>query len=144
MIKVTALACMVISMNIFAGECKKEDAKKAIEHACKVLQDKGIDAGKKELRKFRYCESNYVWLQDEQVNMLMHPIKRRLRGSLKANTDQNGKAIFVEFDKMAKANPDGGWVDYVWPKVGGETPEPKISFVKKCVDGAIAGSGIWK
>lgn len=141
---ITAIACLLVSMNIFAGECKKEDAKKAVEHACKVIQDKGLDAGKKELVKFRYCDSNYVWIQDEAVNMLLHPIKRRLRGSMKDKSDNNGKAIFVEFDKVAKANADGGWVDYVWPKVGGETPEPKISFVKKCTSGVIVGSGVWK
>ena len=79
--------------------------------------------------------------------MVLHPIKRRLNGKdLSANKDENGKVLFVEFDKMAKAKAEGGWVDYVWAKPGAEKATPKTSFVKKCAGGLnwIAGSGIWK
>lgn len=141
--KITTICCLLVSMNIFA-ECKKEDAKKAVEHACQVISTKDRSAALAELLKYRYCDSNYVWIQDEDVNMVQHPIKRRLRGSLKEKTTKNGKKLFVEFDKMAKSRPEGGWVDYVWPRVGGEVAEAKISFIKNCGKGLIVGSGVWK
>ncbi len=86
--------------------------------------------------------------------MVLHPIKRKLnhkahggrnKKDLKVYKDKKGKAIFIEFDKVAGANKDGGWVDYVWPKPGSEDATHKVSFVKKCGGGLnwVAGSGIW-
>jgi methyl-accepting chemotaxis protein len=66
--------------------------------------------------------------------------------SLLKHADENGVKLFFEFDKMAKAKAEGGWVDYMWAKPGAEKATPKTSFVKKCGGGLnwIAGSGIWK
>ena len=97
--------------------------------------------------------------------MVIHPIKRRLNGKpLDQHKDENGVALFVEFDiethKVAKnvtrarqiANFEdnhGGWVDYLWAKPGAEkaTAKPPMwSFVKEGPGEIawIAGSGIWK
>jgi methyl-accepting chemotaxis protein len=60
----------------------------------------------------------------------MHPIKPQLNGKDLVNyKDKGGKKIFKEFASVAKANGEG-YVDYVWPKPGFETPQPKVSFVK--------------
>ena len=136
----------LVCLNVSAADCTKDQAKESVEKMCSLIAKKGKGA-MSEIAKYRFCGSNYVWIQDKDVNMVLHPIKRRLNGkSLKANKDENGKALFVEFDKTAKANADGGWVDYVWAKPGAEKATAKVSFVKVCGGdlGWIAGSGIWK
>ncbi|PIK16599.1 MAG: chemotaxis protein [Halobacteriovorax sp. JY17] len=133
-------------LSVNAADCTKEQAKESVEKMCGLISSKGKGA-LGEIGKFRFCGSNYVWIQDKDVNMVLHPIKRRLNGkSLKASKDENGKALFVEFDKMAKANAAGGWVDYVWAKPGAEKATPKVSYVKVCGGdlGWIAGAGVWK
>jgi signal transduction histidine kinase len=137
----------IVSMpSLYADECTKEMAKDSVEKICKIIESKGEKA-KSEIAKFRYCGTNYVWVQDSQVKMVIHPIKGRLNGQdISTNKDKKGKLLFVEFDKMAKSNKDGGWVEYYWVKPGDESSTPKISFVKMCGGNLnwIAGSGVWK
>lgn len=143
----TALVLLFISTNAQADEsCAKEKAKEAVEKVCAEIEAKG-DAALEMVQGFRFCGSNYVWIQDTDINMVLHPIKPKLnKKSVKEDKDENGKALFVEFDKMAKAKKEGGWVEYVWPKPGAEKATDKVSFVKKCggAKGWIAGSGVWK
>lgn len=136
----------LVSLNGFAADCTKADAKKAVEFACTAIEAKG-DGAKADIKKYRYCGQNYVWVQSKELTMVLHPIKRKLTGKdLKGFKDKKGQAIFIAFDKKANAEKAGGWVDYVWPKPGEETATPKTSFVKKCGGDKnwIAGSGIWK
>ncbi|MCB9063043.1 MAG: cache domain-containing protein [Halobacteriovoraceae bacterium] len=140
----------LISSGSFAGECSKEITKKQVERVCEAIKAKGMDAKNEELT-FENCGKNYVWVQDASkptLNMIVHPIKRRLNGKrLDQHADENGVKLFVEFDKKAKAEKDGGWVDYMWAKPGKEKATPKTSFVKLCEGKGvkwIAGSGIWK
>ena len=128
------------------SSCTKAQAKASVEKICGLIEAKG-DGSKPEIKSYRYCDTNYVWVQDSDVKMVLHPIKGRLNGkSLVKNKDKKGKYLFIEFDKVAKATPDGGWVGYYWTKPGAEAPTPKISFVKLCGGGKgwIAGSGVWK
>lgn len=141
-----AITFSLFSITTHAGDCKKEQAKESVEKMCELIKSKGKGA-LPDIGKYRYCGSNYVWIQDSNVKMVLHPIKRRLNGKdLKKNKDKNGKHLFVEFDKMAQANAAGGWVDYFWTKPGAETATAKTSFIKKCEGGLnwIAGSGVWK
>lgn len=146
--KILPLIALLFSASIFADDdCKKEEAKKSVEWACEKISSLSADAAKAEIQKYRFCGSNYVWVQDADVKMVLHPIKVRLNGSdLKGNKDEKGKHLFVEFDKTAKANKDGGWVDYYWAKPGAQEATPKVSFVKLCSGDKkwIAGSGVWK
>jgi methyl-accepting chemotaxis protein len=134
--------CLIQSAN---ANCTKKQAKESVEKICKLIEAKG-DAAIPEINKFRYCDSNYVWVQDSNIKMIVHPIKGRLNGrSLVKSKDKKGLLLFVEFDKVAKANKNGGWVNYFWTKPGDEAPTPKTSFLKLCggSKGWIAGSGIW-
>lgn len=143
---IAAIAALM-SGSVFAEDCTKEQAKKSVEWACEQISGKDEAGAKAEIQKYRYCGSNYVWVQDSDVKMVLHPIKVRLNGSdLKGNADENGKHLFVEFDKTAKGSKDGGWVDYVWAKPGAQKATPKVSYVKLCAGGKgwIAGSGVWK
>jgi len=120
---------------------KKEVLQKQIETALSIVnsvnsrQDVSIEEAqniaKKRVKELRYEGSNYFWINDMTPRMVMHPAKPALDGkSLIGNKDANGKALFQEMIKVVKK--DGkGFVDYVWPKPGGNKPFPKISFVAK-------------
>ena len=152
---VITLSVFMLASLSFADDCKKEDAKKAVEWACDKISKEGKKA-LTEINAHKFCGQNYVWIQDTpEVRMVQHPIKPKLnhtahggpnKRDLKDSKDKKGFPLFVEFDKKANAEKAGGWVEYVWPKPMAEDATPKVSFVKKC-DGPlnwIAGSGVWK
>jgi signal transduction histidine kinase len=144
----TMLTVVLAQTVVFAADdaCTKDQAKAAVEKICAAIE-KNADEALKEVKTYRFCGSNYVWVQDSDVKMVVHPTKPKLDlTDLKPNADENGKKLFVEFDKMAKSNKAGGWVDYVWPKPGAEKATDKTSFVKLCGGPKkwIAGSGVWK
>lgn len=138
------LITFVTTFHTLAADCTKDQAKASVEFACDLIAKKG-EAALEEIKSYKYCVDNYVWIQDSEVKMVLHPIKPRLNGKdLKDNKDPAGVHLFVEFDKMAKKDAKGGWVDYMWPKPGAEKATPKVSFVKMCggAKGWIAGSGV--
>lgn len=83
------------------------------------------------VKQLRYRDVEYFWVNDSHPNMIMHPINPALDGkSLTDYKDPNGLRLFVEFVKVAQADSSGGYVPYLWPKVGSDTPVPKISYVR--------------
>jgi methyl-accepting chemotaxis protein len=78
----------------------------------------------------RYSESDYLWINDMQPTMVMHPINPALNGSDLSNyKDPNGKLLFMEFVAVCRDRGEGT-VDYLWPKPGYEKPVAKLSYVK--------------
>ena len=62
--------------------------------------------------------------------MVMHPIRPELNGQdLTANKDPNGKQLFVEFVRTVQAS-GAGFVPYLWPKAGSDTPVEKRRMSK--------------
>jgi methyl-accepting chemotaxis protein len=96
------------------------------------------------LGKLRYEEKEYIWVNDQQPRMVMHPIKPELNGKdLSDIKDPSGKPIFVEFVKVAKEK-GGGFVNYNWPKPGEDKPVAKTSYVKLYEPwGWVVGSGMY-
>ncbi|HSV29231.1 MAG TPA: cache domain-containing protein, partial [Candidatus Omnitrophota bacterium] len=112
-----------------AGRLSADDAKAAALGALKGL---------------RYAGSEYFWVNDMTPRMVMHPIKPELDGKdLSEFKDPAGKKLFVAFVEEVARNK-AGFVDYLWPKPGHESPVPKVSYVKG-VDawGWVVGSGIY-
>jgi methyl-accepting chemotaxis protein len=102
----------------------------AMETAGKIsLQDaqaKAINT----IRGMRYGNGGYLWINDFQATMVLHPAHPELEGRDLSNyKDPTGKRIFVEFADVAK-NHGNGFVAYFWPKPGESAPVRKISFVK--------------
>lgn len=97
------------------------------------------------IKELRYREVEYFWVNDSEPRMLMHPINPDLDGEALSNyKDPNGLALFVEFVKVAQANKAGGYVPYLWPKVGNDQPVPKISFVRLFEEWDwILGTGVY-
>jgi methyl-accepting chemotaxis protein len=110
----------------------------------RIDREKGEELLLNQLRKTRYAGSEYFWVNDLQHVILMHPVKPELEGKeLSQTRDANGKYIFREFVKVARADGEG-YVDYLWPKPGNSDAVPKLSFVKLVPEwNWIIGSGIY-
>jgi len=96
------------------------------------------------LRKLRYSNTEYFWVNDMRPSIVLHPIKSELEGKdvsgLKSPT---GQFIFVDFVKQVQTAGDG-FVSYLWPKPGNTDPVPKVSYVKGFAPwGWIIGSGVY-
>ncbi len=99
-----------------SGQLNRNDAQKQAKEAVK---------------KLRYGDSGYFWINDMQPRMIMHPIKPALDGKdLSASQDPDGKRLFVEFANVCRKQ-GSGFVNYLWPKPGFNDPVEKISYVKR-------------
>ena len=92
----------------------------------------------------RYGKDGYLWINDMDARMIMHPIKPELNGKdLSSMADPNGLHIFVEFARIVKAQKEG-FVDYLWPKPGFEAPVEKFSHVVGFEPwGWVVGTGVY-
>jgi len=132
--------------------CNDDVVKERVDWACALVEKKGKDA-LPEINSMRYecCgEPDYVWINDLQPKMVMHPIQPNLDGKdLADKKDPKGKPLFVAFVEAVTKTPSGDWVDYMWQKYGESDATPKKSWVKKCKVGKtkenwVVGSGTWK
>ncbi len=91
----------------------------------------------------RYGGSEYVFILDEDVNMLMHPIKPKLNNtSVKNSQDPTGKFLFREMVEVAMNG--GGIVEYMWPRPGDEEPVQKASYLDVFEPwGFVIGTGVY-
>ncbi|HRP24527.1 MAG TPA: cache domain-containing protein [Thauera sp.] len=102
----------------------------ALERAGAMSRREAQEAARAALRGLRYQGSEYFWVNDSRPVMIMHPVRPELEGqSLGDSRDPRGKALFLEFVRVAQGE-GAGFVDYMWPKPGSEQPQPKLSFVK--------------
>ena len=92
----------------------------------------------------RYDGDNYLWINDMQAAMVMHPIKPELNGKdMSGFADPAGKKLFVAFAEQVRKE-GSGFVDYLWPKPGHSEPVGKISFVKGFKSwGWVIGTGVY-
>ncbi|HTW63331.1 MAG TPA: cache domain-containing protein [Bryobacteraceae bacterium] len=101
-------------------------------------------AARETLRRARYDNGNYVWINDLQPKMILHPANPALEGQdLSDYRDPNGFAIFVAAVRTVRELGEGA-IRYMWPKPGQAEPQPKISYVKLYAPwGWIVGTGIY-
>jgi methyl-accepting chemotaxis protein len=110
----------------------------------KMTQDEAKLAAMVTIKVLRYSGTEYFFIQDNQLKMVMHPTSPKLDGAdVSGLKDPNGKFFAAEFDKVAKAS-GSGFVFYMWPKPGSDKPVDKVSFVKAFEPwGWVVGSGIY-
>jgi methyl-accepting chemotaxis protein len=98
----------------------------------------------KQLARLRYGAGDYVWINDMQPRMVMHPIKPEMNGQdLSEYKDPNGKKLFVEMTDAVRRS-GSGFVDYEWSKPGKDTPQPKLSYVAQFQPwGWVIGTGVY-
>src|ERR1019366_6502704 len=115
-----------------------------LEAEGKISREEAQRRALEAIRPMRYEGKNYFWINDEHPTMIMHPMKPELDGKdLTSLKDPAGKAMFVEFVSAAQA-PNGGYVQYLWPKPGQDKPVDKLSFVKRFAPwGWVIGTGIY-
>ena len=96
------------------------------------------------LRRLRYEDREYFWVNDLRPRMVMHPARPELEGKdLSDEADPNGKRLFREFVDVVRRS-GAGYVEYLWPKPGASVPVRKISYVKLFEPwGWVVGSGLY-
>ena len=96
------------------------------------------------IKGLRYDENEYLWINDMEPRVIMHPFSPHLDGQFVGDyKDPAGKPLFREFVKAVKAHGKG-FVSYMWPKPGSSKSIEKISYVKGFAPwGWVVGSGIY-
>jgi len=138
-------------------EVKKEGLKDVVEASLRILASYDarvkagefpLEEGKKRaaeiVREMTYGKDGYLWINDMQPKMIMHPTQPQLDGTdLTDYKDPNGKRLFVECVRVCKEK-GGGTVDYAWQKPGAARLVPKISYVEVYEPwGWIVGTGAY-
>ena len=91
--------------------------------------DEAQAAAKDVVQSIRYGGNEYLFIQDMDGIMVMHPFAPALIGKNQMETkDADGKLITVEFLEIAKSEGQG-FVEYRWNKPNAEEPSPKLSYV---------------
>jgi methyl-accepting chemotaxis protein len=119
-------------------------AQQAREAAGELTHGQALEAAFQAVKAMRYEKGNYVWIQDFEANMKMHPVRADLVGrSMAAGKDEEGRFIYREFSEVAKSKSEG-YVRYAFTKPGVQGIVPKISFVKAFAPwGLVLGSGVY-
>ena len=96
------------------------------------------------IASMRYDGANYLWIQDLDARMVMHPMKPELNGKpMGQEKDVSGKYFFSEMSRSCREQ-GRGCVQYLWPKPGGEKPVAKLSCVELFKPwGWVIGTGIY-
>ena len=109
-----------------------------------LSEQEAQQAASSAIEKLRYNGSDYLWINDMQPRMIMHPNKpHRIGMDLSQIEDSNGTKIFIEIIDKVKAD-GAGFVDYLGPKPGQDLPAAKTSYVRGFIPwGWVIGSGTY-
>lgn len=135
---------------------KKEKVQDEVRAALKVIeyfyQQRGVlgDAqskilAKESLRRLRIGKEGYIWINDYQHKMLMHPIVPDNEGKDMTNAkDAAGKYHIQEMVKVASSAKQEGFISYLHNTPAFSQPEEKISYVKGFKPwGWVVGTGLY-
>lgn len=112
--------------------------------AGRLPNEQAQEAAKRALKKMRYGENGYFWINDLSPRMIMHPTNAALEGTdLSEYKDPTGFRLFAKMTEICKAQGQG-LVEYRWAKPKSTEVVPKVSYVKLYQPwGWIVGSGIY-
>ena len=116
---------------------------KQVETGTLTLEEAKRQAAER-IASLRYDGANYLWVQDLESKMIMHPIKPELNGKdMSRETDPAGACFFADMTRVCKEKGKG-FVQYSWPRPGNSKPVPKLSAVELFQPwGWIVGTGIY-
>lgn len=111
------------------GEMAETDAQKRALESLKIL---------------RYGESDYFWVHNLDLLMLMHPTHPELNNqSIADYQDAGGNKLFVKMNQIVR-DSGKGFVRYQWPRPNSRIPLPKMSQVQLFEPwGWVVGTGIY-
>ena len=115
-----------------------------LEKSGQLTTQQAQEQAKNALSKLRYGRNDYVWINDLNPTMVMHPMSPALDGKdLSGYKDPDGIEIFNEFVRIAKQQ-GSGFVSYRWPMPGASAPVDKISYVQLFKPwNWVVGSGVY-
>ena len=86
------------------------------------------NAVKELVRGLRYGTDGYFWIDDFNGNNILLPPKPETEGTNRLDwTDEDGKHMVKDFIEIGKTD-NGGFVDFKYPKLGSDVPQPKRSY----------------
>ncbi|HNX24433.1 MAG TPA: methyl-accepting chemotaxis protein [Spirochaetota bacterium] len=118
------------------------DSVKQYQEASGLNDEQGKALAKELIRKIRYGESGYFWLDNyDGVNVLLPPNPKAEGVSRINSKDSTGKEFIKEFIAKGKQT-GGGFTDYLFPKPGEKEPSPKRGYTLAYAPyGWIIGTG---
>jgi methyl-accepting chemotaxis protein len=96
-----------------------------------VTEMQGRQQAANALEKLRYSGDGYVWVNDMQPRLVMHPMRKDLMDKdLATFTDARGSHIYSDLVRIAQAG--GGFDSFWFSKPGAPVTQafPKIAYVK--------------
>jgi methyl-accepting chemotaxis protein len=110
----------------------------------KMTREQAQASAKEVLRQLRFEDGNYLWVNDLEPRMLMHPTKPELEGKPVGDLkDAGGRAYMLEMVEIARKTGQG-FVEYEFLKPQLGKVVPKVSFVKVFPTwGWVVGSGVY-
>lgn len=96
-----------------------------VDQAEGEAQKKAIDI----IAEMEYGKGDYFFIIDTEAVIVAHPNKTLVGKGMGDEKDPSGRYIFREMIEAAKGSGEGH-IEYMWPKIGSDKPEPKIASFK--------------
>lgn len=132
--------CLLISFNCFGQKFKKSAVIKLVTDVCaEVKSGKSTEVIKKIMDgvhpyKNKDNPAFYVFMYDDKVNIVAHPINRLVGKSYKGKPDVRGKMFRDKIVENA-IKKGKGWVSYTYSKPGTTGQIRKRAYYNYCKDG---------
>ena len=146
---VFSLIVFLLALNAWSGEsATKDECVIKCHEAAAMINSKGLDAAIKEISNPKgsfVWKDSYVFLMNLDGKMLAHPFQPELtqQDHVLLITDPTDKALFVHFVNLAR-KVGQGWVEYMWPKPGKNTPSKKLSYIYRVPKQELfVGAGVY-
>lgn len=97
-----------------------------------LTEEEAKELAKEEIRNMRYRDdsSGYMWIDDTDYNLVMHPILPEQEGNNRYDlTDPDGVKIIQSI--MKSADEGGGYNQFSFTKADGVTVAPKLAYSEK-------------
>ena len=121
-----------------------EDLETRVQKKELTLEDAQENA-RQYINAIRYDGNEYIWVNSEDLKMLVHPLNPDLVGKdVSAVKDANGFEIFKEIQHIINEPAAQGSLRYFWLKPGDDNPTEKISYVSAFKPwGWVIGTGVY-
>ena len=93
-----------------------------------LSEEQALARSKELLRAMKFGKDDYVFALDMLGNVAVHPNRKVEGANLMAVADPDGVQFTKRLVEFAAAGPGHGFVEYRYPRAGGEQPIPKISY----------------
>ena len=142
-------AILFFAVIAVAGDlATKDECVVKCHEAAALINSKGLEAAIEMIGNptgpFVWKDS-YVFLMNLDGKMLAHPMQPELtqHEHVLLVTDPLDKALFVHFVNLAR-KVGQGWVEYMWPKPGKNTPSKKITYIYRVPNQELfVGAGVY-